>query len=718
MSGDIVLGIRLTADGKGLVGEVRLSRAELDIFRKSADGVRDGAKSAGAGLDDMGRKSRDAARRVEEMDGMAVRAARSFTGWLAGIVTVTTALRTLRAAILAASEAEQSQRRLEAVLRATGQAAGLTAREINRLTEEMAAGTIFDDEAIRNASAVLLTFRNVQGETFREAMNLAAGLASVMQTDLQSAVFQVGRALDDPVEGMAALKRAGVNLSPVQEEQIRHFIRINDLASAQKIILGELNKKFGDAAKEMNTGITQATKGLGKAWNELLEALGRTPEMQTAVKGGVGWLSSELDGLRARLEKHGLVKGYLADLSQGLVTLYEALAGPRRGDRFGLGQALKGARNFLNAEPVNVGPSSANAEETESESAGVVDAQAAQREAARQRSRERWQAGAIAAEKWRREQALGIEQIEFETRALGQNELARRIATQGHQLDVEVTKRSWEATVEETAALRRAAEVLKGEYAAALTESYEATRTFEHGVRSAMETYRDETTNTARQVSGVLTNSFRRAEDAIVGAFTRGKFSADEFFRGLYEDLARMYVQREITGPLFGAIFGNGPGQGLVGGLGARFDAASKYDTNLFSEQTAMLAAQDALFASAHHTGGIVGEGRDTRVVPAHLFDGARRFHGGGLIGADEVPIIGKRGEEVLTASDPRHRANVGYGAPSISIVNHVDARGADPAAAQRMEAAMRETERRTLARVREELDRRGDLARATGRVR
>ncbi len=693
MSGDIVLGIRLTADGKGLVGEVRLSREELDKFRKSADGVRGGAKGAAQGLDEMGRGAKDASRKMEEADSMAARAARSFAGWLAGIVTVTAALRTMRAAILAASEAEQSQRRLEAVLRATGQAAGLTAREIERMVGEMSAGTLFDDNAIRNASAVLLTFRSVQGETFREAMNLAAGLASVMQTDLQSAVFQVGRALDDPVEGMNALRRAGVNLSPVQEEQIRHFIRINDLASAQKVILGELNKKFGDAGKEMNTGITQSTKDLGKAWDNLLKSIGKLPVFEAALRATAKFVGDVAKGIENPAPRQRL-RGSMRLLPPGM-----------SGSRLAPPGAAEAAR-----ESEEAGESA--------EAAAAADAREKGSEAARQRSEQRWQAAAIAAKKWRREQALGVQQIEQETRLLGENELARRIATETHRIDVEVTKRSWEATVEETAALRRAAEVLKGEYAAALTESYQATRTFEYGVRSATSAYLEETTNTAKQVSGVLTNSFRRAEDAIVGAFTRGKFAASDFFRGLYEDLARMYTQREITGPLFAAIFGGGPGQGLVGGLSARFEAASKYNTNLFSEQTSMLAAQDAVFAAAHHTGGIIGEGRDMRVVPAHLFDGARRYHGGGILGADEVPIIGRRGEEVLTANDPRHRANLGLGAPSITIVNNVDARGADPASAQRMEAALRESERRTLARVHEELNRRGDLARATGRVR
>jgi hypothetical protein len=40
------------------------------------------------------------------------------------------------------------------------------------------------------------------------------------------------------------------------------------------------------------------------------------------------------------------------------------------------------------------------------------------------------------------------------------------------------------------------------------------------------------------------------------------------------------------------------------------------------------------------------------------------RYHGGGIAGLrpDEVPAILQRGEEVLTADDPRHRANGGVG--------------------------------------------------------
>lgn len=72
------------------------------------------------------------------------------------------------------------------------------------------------------------------------------------------------------------------------------------------------------------------------------------------------------------------------------------------------------------------------------------------------------------------------------------------------------------------------------------------------------------------------------------------------------------------------------------------------------------------------HRGGIVGASGDRRPIPRGVFADAGRYHGGGTVGgagtaglkAHEVPAIlmgGPRGkrEEVLTASDPRHRDNL-----------------------------------------------------------
>jgi len=73
------------------------------------------------------------------------------------------------------------------------------------------------------------------------------------------------------------------------------------------------------------------------------------------------------------------------------------------------------------------------------------------------------------------------------------------------------------------------------------------------------------------------------------------------------------------------------------------------------------------------HSGGIVGQGGSIRAVAPAVFNGASRYHAGGMaaggavatLQANEVPAIlmgGPKGtrEEVLHASDPRHRDNFG----------------------------------------------------------
>lgn len=66
--------------------------------------------------------------------------------------------------------------------------------------------------------------------------------------------------------------------------------------------------------------------------------------------------------------------------------------------------------------------------------------------------------------------------------------------------------------------------------------------------------------------------------------------------------------------------------------------------------------------ATAHHAGGIAGQGYQRRELPSYLWAAAPRYHTGGVAGlaADEVPAVLKKGEEVLTANDPRHRFNGG----------------------------------------------------------
>lgn len=88
---------------------------------------------------------------------------------------------------------------------------------------------------------------------------------------------------------------------------------------------------------------------------------------------------------------------------------------------------------------------------------------------------------------------------------------------------------------------------------------------------------------------------------------------------------------------------------------------------------------QGILSAFVNHTGGVVGDaGNASRSVSPGWFTNAVRYHTGGVAGLkpNEVPTILEKGEEVLTADDPRHVANGGGGGggSNVKIVNAIDA--------------------------------------------
>lgn len=139
----------------------------------------------------------------------------------------------------------------EAVVKSTGMAAGLTTQQMAEMAGSMSASSgasIFADDAILGAQNVLATFTQIKGENFGGATQSILDISQAMGTDLQSSALQVGKALNDPVAGIGALSRVGVSFSEDQKKMIEAMVETGDVAGAQQIILGELNKEFGGSA--------------------------------------------------------------------------------------------------------------------------------------------------------------------------------------------------------------------------------------------------------------------------------------------------------------------------------------------------------------------------------------------------------------------------------------------------------------------------------------
>lgn len=189
-----------------------------------------------------------------------------------------------------AAEAETIQADLNAVLASTGGAAGVTADEINAMASQLSNVTRFEDDAIVKSQAMLLTFTNIGKDVFPAATEAMLNMGEKFGS-LDAAALQLGKALNDPVAGVGALRRVGVQLSEEQETQIKKFIEMGDMASAQRVILDELSKEFGGLA----VAVGQTTVGQLTILNNKLanaqEAIG------TGLLPVVGELVSKFDKL-------------------------------------------------------------------------------------------------------------------------------------------------------------------------------------------------------------------------------------------------------------------------------------------------------------------------------------------------------------------------------------------------------------------------------------
>ena len=164
---------------------------------------------------------------------------------------------------------------VEAGLISTGNAAGFTSKELQKMASDLQAKTLFGDEVIlKDATAQLLTFTNIAGDQFARTQKAALNLATRLDGDLKSASIQLGKALNDPVANLSALSRSGIQFSKDQKEVIKSLAESGRLAEAQTIILDELEKQYGGAAEAARLAGLGPFQALQMVLSDLSEEFG------------------------------------------------------------------------------------------------------------------------------------------------------------------------------------------------------------------------------------------------------------------------------------------------------------------------------------------------------------------------------------------------------------------------------------------------------------
>lgn len=212
----------------------------------------------------------------------------------------------LKGSITAAGDAEKANKGLDAALEITGRNVPGLAQHFKDYADELMRQTIYDDEAIKGAQALLVQLTNLDKNGIDKATKGAIGLASVFGMDLESAAQLVAKSMNGNV---ALLGRYGIKVEETTDKEKQR---------AQ--ILDKLNQFYGRATAETETHAGKIEQ-LKVRYSEMQEAAGNAllkgmePLMRAmsdpAAMAGIEKLTT---GFMKLLAKVAEGYGYLAEM--------------------------------------------------------------------------------------------------------------------------------------------------------------------------------------------------------------------------------------------------------------------------------------------------------------------------------------------------------------------------------------------------------------------
>ncbi len=177
------------------------------------------------------------------------------------------------------AELERIENLTKGVIESTGGAAGVTAEEVRKLAVDIETLTTASDRAVQEGANMLLTFTNIGRDVFPDAtkavvdMGIAMADGDVEAANFTQTAIQVGKALNDPIRGIGALRRVGVQFTKQQEDQIKVLVESGKTQEAQVLILKELERQFGKAGEAAGQGFGADIRRAQDAIDDAQQAL-------------------------------------------------------------------------------------------------------------------------------------------------------------------------------------------------------------------------------------------------------------------------------------------------------------------------------------------------------------------------------------------------------------------------------------------------------------
>lgn len=195
---------------------------------------------------------------------------------LAGAVSAMGALQFGMESLQQAGEDERWELGLREQVAFTGNAAKLTVEQMKDLTEQVTSNTFATEDSARKSVSVMASFMSVQDENFTRSIYLAQDLAEVLGSDMSGAAMQLGKALENPANGISAMADSGVTFTEQQKQVIMSLVETGQKAEAQKLIMDAVAGQLGNTGAAAAKGYAGAVDQMAKSWDSFKGAIGAT----------------------------------------------------------------------------------------------------------------------------------------------------------------------------------------------------------------------------------------------------------------------------------------------------------------------------------------------------------------------------------------------------------------------------------------------------------
>jgi len=136
------------------------------------------------------------------------------------------------------NDSAQAMAQINLALKSTGNAAGFTGDQLEKMSEQFERSSLFKStDILKNVTLPLLRFKDVSGDIFKRTQQDVIDYAARTGKPLEESSMMIEKAIGDPLHGLIRLSRIGVTLNAEQQKVIATLLKQGDIVDVQKYLI-------------------------------------------------------------------------------------------------------------------------------------------------------------------------------------------------------------------------------------------------------------------------------------------------------------------------------------------------------------------------------------------------------------------------------------------------------------------------------------------------